>query len=101
MFSRRHGHRPGRQIRSTPFENKYKQDALAMKLSDKALRLIGRSLLESIDKTTYQDATKDSRNRHRDTPPPTARTRRGLNLRRRTGKRRATVVPFRARRPDG
>ena len=72
-----------------------------MKLSDKALRLIGRSLLESMDQTTHQDEPNDSRNRPHGAPTLTARTRQGLNLRRRTGKRRAAVVPLRARRPDG
>ena len=72
-----------------------------MKLSDKALRLIGRSLLENTNEITHQDAPNDSRNGPCDTPSPTTRPRRGLNLRRWTGKRRAAVVPFGARRPDG
>ncbi len=73
-----------------------------MKLSDKALRLIGRSLLEGMDEKTHQDEPQNSRSRARGEPTTAARSRPLLQLRRCTTDRKAAVLPFRARRPpDG
>ncbi len=64
-----------------------------MKLSDKALRLIGRKVLGSMDKTANQDGSK----LHRDKQMPAGNTTPRLNLQ---TPLKAPILPFRNRKPE-
>jgi hypothetical protein len=90
-----------RKTRYKPCENNDNQDCLAMKLSDKALRRIGRSLLQSMDENTDQDEPRDTPNSVRGEPTTTACAAAAVNPPRSAGNRKATVLPFRARGPHG
>jgi len=83
-----------------PGKNNHNQDALAMKLSDKALRLIGRSLLQGRDARRQQDGPQNTLHNSFGSGSNGARPAPLVNPPHRATGRTAAVVPFRRRRPQ-